>query len=159
MAQGHKAILWAVSFLICFPQSQLFPTPYSSLWNKPQFQRQELPLPIPKFKPLQRGASCSFLQFFFFPTAKLPIPGQGLTQTFPSLQSQMSNATKYFQPQPRFHAPWENNYSIFPSSSCSNSSFQVGISYLSSSPPGKTTDMRQTQLFVLSFQKDQFDLF
>lgn len=65
MAQGHKAILWAVSFLICFPQSQLFPTPYSSLWNKPQFQRQELPLPIPKFKPLQRGASCSFLQFFF----------------------------------------------------------------------------------------------
>lgn len=158
MAQGHKAILWAVCFLICFPQSQLFPT----LPPKPVEQASD---------PEARAASSHpqiwiptercfllFLILFFFQQQNYPSLVKVWHQPFHlcSPKQAMPPNISNISPDSMLHGEKTAQDLSFPSSSCSNSSFQVGMTYLISSPPDR--DMEQTQLSTLSFQKDQFDL-
>lgn len=158
MAQGHKAILWAVHFLTCFSQSQLFPILLPKPVEKASDPEARAASSHPKIQIPKERCFLLFLTLFFSQQQNYPSLVKVWHQHFPLCSSKQAMLPNISNISPDYtpHGEKAAQDPSFPSSSCSNSSFQVGMPYLVSSPPG--TDMGQTQLFTLSFQKDQFDL-
>lgn len=97
-----------------------------------------------------------------FPTAELPTLVHVRHQPFHlcSPKQSMPPNISNISPDSMLHGEKKQTAQdpSFPSSSCSNSPFQVGMPYQIPRPPGKTTDMGKTQIFTLSFLNDQSDL-